>query len=474
MDGVFRQSRRKWLFMIAITIVVINCISSTVILTIFHRTKPAVFYVDFSLGNDKNNGNTPARAWKTISKVNSGYYLPGDKILFKRGEVWREKLEIKCSGSETIPITYGAYGSGPNPLFLGSISKNKQDDWIYLGNEKWATRDKSFPNDVGFIMLEEEDQSNTGIKCMTSCDEVNSPRRFWYDNEHERVVLYCSNNPANQYSSIEIAYSDGELRHIIQGSHVSNIVIQNLSIKYFNAHRMQFSSVQGIIIKNCEISFGGGQIQHDSVRYGNGIEFWENARDCVVESCIIGEIYDAAVTNQGNGFNKQHNITYSNNILWNSEYLYEYWNRPENSSTKGIYFINNICINAGYGLGHDQRPDPSGHTLSFHSNLASIQNFNINYNLFIRATGCIFYLSPTWGDLMELDSNYNYYYQPSGTVINFQGTNYDASDFTEYQAVTGKDLDSILVDDTTLDDVLQDRAGSEENLEFINSILNSY
>jgi len=59
----------------------------------------------------------------------------------------------------------------------------------------------------------------------------------------------------------------------------------------------------------------------------NGIEFWSNARDCLVEGCRLWEIYDAALTNQGNGTNQQVNITYRDNVIWNSEYSFEYWNR---------------------------------------------------------------------------------------------------------------------------------------------------
>jgi hypothetical protein len=37
--------------------------------------------------------------WKTISKVNNSRFQPGDFILFKRGETWREQLVVPYSGS---------------------------------------------------------------------------------------------------------------------------------------------------------------------------------------------------------------------------------------------------------------------------------------------------------------------------------------------------------------------------------------
>ena len=46
------------------------------------------YYVDATSGNDGNDGLSPGDAWQTITKINSESFLPGDEILFKRGETW--------------------------------------------------------------------------------------------------------------------------------------------------------------------------------------------------------------------------------------------------------------------------------------------------------------------------------------------------------------------------------------------------
>jgi hypothetical protein len=51
----------------------------------------ATYYVDATNGLDANNGLATAAAWKTIAKVNASRFLPGDQVLFKRGEMWREQ-----------------------------------------------------------------------------------------------------------------------------------------------------------------------------------------------------------------------------------------------------------------------------------------------------------------------------------------------------------------------------------------------
>lgn len=93
---------------------------------------------------------------------------------------------------------------------------------------------------------------------------------------------------------------------------------------YGAAHGIGGSGTHHITIRGCNICFIGGGHQMtrpygEPVRYGNGIEFWSNARDCVVEDCRLWEIYDAALTSQGDGTNVQENINYRHNVIWNSD-----------------------------------------------------------------------------------------------------------------------------------------------------------
>ena len=56
------------------------------------------YYVDASGGNDANNGLSSSAAWKTIAKVNGVSLAPGDTVLLKRGEVWREAFRPTSNG----------------------------------------------------------------------------------------------------------------------------------------------------------------------------------------------------------------------------------------------------------------------------------------------------------------------------------------------------------------------------------------
>lgn len=90
------------------------------------------YYVDATLGSDVWDGKSKATAWKTIDKVNRFSFLPGDSILFKRGEVLNgQGLTILSSGVAGKPITFSAYGveTLPKPK-ISSAKKIDSASWV--------------------------------------------------------------------------------------------------------------------------------------------------------------------------------------------------------------------------------------------------------------------------------------------------------------------------------------------------------
>lgn len=74
-----------------------------------------VYYVDSVDGNDKNSGTSSGSAWKSLEKVNSMAFKPGDSILFKANCSWSGVLEPKGSGNESKQITISMYGYNSFP-----------------------------------------------------------------------------------------------------------------------------------------------------------------------------------------------------------------------------------------------------------------------------------------------------------------------------------------------------------------------
>ncbi len=93
----------------------------------------ATYYVDAAAGNDANNGTSTTTAWKTIAKVNSKTFQPGDSILFRRGQVWREQLNLTSSGTSAAPISYGAFGTERQPPTISGADLVPAAAWRRYG-----------------------------------------------------------------------------------------------------------------------------------------------------------------------------------------------------------------------------------------------------------------------------------------------------------------------------------------------------
>jgi hypothetical protein len=94
------------------------------------------YYVDSALGNDGASGTSEAAAWKTLTKVNTVTFAPGDRILLKAGGVWSNQyLDLKGSGSEGSPIQVDRYGTGAKPLIhFGNTAVNGEGFGVRLRN----------------------------------------------------------------------------------------------------------------------------------------------------------------------------------------------------------------------------------------------------------------------------------------------------------------------------------------------------
>ena len=56
------------------------------------------YYVSAS-GDDGASGLTEATAWKSLDKINSSTFSPGDRILLRGGDTWHGQLRLNGSGN---------------------------------------------------------------------------------------------------------------------------------------------------------------------------------------------------------------------------------------------------------------------------------------------------------------------------------------------------------------------------------------
>lgn len=105
-----------------------------------------VYYVDAVAGNDSNTGTSTAQAWKTLAKVDSASFAPGDVIAFKRGQTFSGSATITSAGTLTSPILITAYGSGAQPLLTNPGGWNM----LVLAAANIQVKNLAFTNGVVF------------------------------------------------------------------------------------------------------------------------------------------------------------------------------------------------------------------------------------------------------------------------------------------------------------------------------------
>jgi hypothetical protein len=94
------------------------------------------YYVSSVSGSDTHDGLSAAHPWESLSKVNSGTFAAGDKILLQSGSRWTGFLAPAGSGSPDAPILIDRYGAGPKPAI------DAQSKWLatlYEHNESYIT-----------------------------------------------------------------------------------------------------------------------------------------------------------------------------------------------------------------------------------------------------------------------------------------------------------------------------------------------
>ena len=105
---------------------------------------PVTFYLDSGNGNDSYPGDSQSKAWKSLSKLNSTTFHPGDHILLKSGSIWTGQLWPKGSGSSEHPITIDKYGGDALPVINGA---GLAEDAVLLKNQEyWEIRNLEVTN----------------------------------------------------------------------------------------------------------------------------------------------------------------------------------------------------------------------------------------------------------------------------------------------------------------------------------------
>jgi len=133
--------------------------SSTVTIVVNSSSSTGNTYYVSNSGSDSNSGTSTSSSWKTIAKVQSflGSLRAGDSVLFERGGIWYEKLDVNnVNGSPGLPIVFGNYGSGNLPIIDGGGTKS---GFSVNGGRQWCIGGQS--SKMSYITIDGFECRNT-------------------------------------------------------------------------------------------------------------------------------------------------------------------------------------------------------------------------------------------------------------------------------------------------------------------------
>jgi hypothetical protein len=226
-----------------------------------------IYYVsNSSIGNDNNDGTDPNFPWKTINKVNTYQnFQPGDSILFRRGDIWREQLVVPESGNSTD----GAYDTGEKPKIFGS----EQTSWNQHSGNIWVSASTfadpynmpgTAKTEIFFIENGEVKWSN---ERNDSIGELSAEYDWTWDNEttqddyigHIYIYSPTGTDPNAKYSEVEIP----QRGYAIFIDDREYITIDSFHLAYVAGSTIATENPQkdttGLTIKNCYMHHVGSR-----------------------------------------------------------------------------------------------------------------------------------------------------------------------------------------------------------------------
>ena len=368
-------------------------------------TCPQIYYIDASQGDDTNSGKDETKPWMTLSRINSQLLNPGDSVLLKRGEVWRELL-VPQSGNSNGYITFGAYGDPEKekPTIMWAKRMMNQAEWTQKSANIWTA---PFSSDIGNIVFNGE--SLVGVKVWTEAD-LTAQGKYWFDKPNGLLHLYSAVNPAIYYTDIECIKG----ANLISVKNKSYIIFKELALRYGGEHGFFVNNSNHISIIDNDISWIGGSKPAWSTydqRLGNGIELYDGAEDILVERNRIWQVYDACLTTQSDSIAAVKNITFQNNLVWKCGYSFEFWHKNKETILDNIRFDHNTSLYAGYEWSHKQRVNDGGYDFAYFGSYPSPTGLRMRNNIFYKSysdSAHIYYsdsnLDAQWENV-ELDYN---------------------------------------------------------------------
>ncbi len=334
------------------------------------------YYLDQTSGSDSADGLSVANAWKTVGKVNGETFNPGDTILFKKGETWREQLTVPSGGVPGGSILFSTYGSGTvAPRITGT---DLITGWTL---DSGSVYQATFNNGITtFLLLE----NGVPLKRRTSRAAVVAAGEFFGDDGANTIYAWATDSADPDTHTMEI----GARFHTMQASGKSHLVFDGIHFhgaggEFGSGARLDTQSSH-VVFAGCEMSgchYTGSWLLFDASDTGpDDVTYLK----CDIHDCVVFGIFveGESVTNRlnritidrcrihdcGDPDTAQHAVSLKNVL---------------NASVLRSEVDNNVGSQAwGGGLYLDHAPSATIHDSSLHDNDPQGCQVDVNSNEF--------------------------------------------------------------------------------------------
>ena len=326
----------------------------------------SIFYLS-ALGCDTNDGLSPEAPLKTLARVQE-LMVGGDTVKLRCGDTFYGRMATPAGPDRDHPTTFESYGEGEKPVISQyKMAKpgawEKHEDGVY---KLTLVKDEKVPEYIYGNVTE----PNANIGFMKVSGEIKYRKKFRYEDLAEQWDFYCDEESIFvKLDKCPCEYSD-DIKlapNVRMMAFANNMKVKGIVFRGSGAHGIS-GVVKGAYVSDCEFhELGGSRLgglerngKFNTTRYGNGVECWSNSYDVTVENCKFSEIYDVAITMQGNNVQMcWNNMHFRNNVIWKCVQAFEIWSSGDMPDTgfTNCYFENNVCIDSGFGWGYDARPN---------------------------------------------------------------------------------------------------------------------
>lgn len=355
------------------------------------QSKTQGHYYVSNNGSDNANGRTPQTAWKSIDKVNSARFLPGDTVYFEAGSTWRGTLQVD-PGAIGKPVVYTRYGTGKNPRFIGSeMAGNWQSvkpGSVWKASGTFEDMRKYYGAEIWFL---EKDSVIWGDFQEYTPDLSNLKKEYDWTWSNGAVYVCSPENPGTRYDGVEVPQRE---RCVTASSEASSyIVIDGIDMAfskrsgYYSGYPEVYKQTD-LTIRNCHIAYIG--LKGASSAYGI-VAFHSNF---LVENCVINDCGRRAIS--VNMYTKRpagEEINIRNLVIRNNVFKRGYHTTSldlammeecKGDTIREVYFYNNYIDDHEIFM---EGEDKLSNQIFTQEGAGYISNVYIYNNIFNRSTG---------------------------------------------------------------------------------------